>query len=149
MTNWVQTATVATPIAVAVLGLAGVVWGKRLARRTDDAVATKTEAEAHQTEINTARSLLEDVRAMYVQQKTEARQDKAELSAELSGVKAELRAVEKSQAETDHKLMVLLAELAAHRPWDSAAFTALTARDPNYPPPPPINATLADWPKRP
>lgn len=139
MTQWLPVLTVATPIAVAGLGTLGVVWGKRLTKRTAAATASEIEARTTASQVATAHNLLEDVKALYAEERTERREDKARFEVEIDALK-------KKQATTDHKLMTLLAQMVRHRPWDEAAYAALTADNPTYPAPPPIDAidSIAD-----
>jgi hypothetical protein len=133
MTQWLPILAIATPIVVAALGTLGVVWGKRLTKRTAAATASEIEARTTASQVATAHNLLEDVKALYAEERTERREDKARFEVEIDGLK-------RKQAATDHKLMTLIGELILHRPWDTAAFNALTAKGIDFPPPPPIDA---------
>lgn len=143
MSGWVPVVSVATPIILGVLSTVGVVWGKRLQRRTDAAAAAKLTAEAQSVEVATARSLLEDVRELYAEQRTQHREDIVAVRGELAAVKeahrVELDQVKEQHRDTHHRLMTLIGQLARHRPWDEAAYEALVAVTPAYPPPPPID----------
>lgn len=159
--NWVPIATTVTTIAVPVLGLIGGIWLKRLSRRTDEAVAKreeatgkreeatahKTDVEAKSTEVDIARQLLDDVREMYAEQRQVNENDKVKHAAELATMEQKVKSVEANQLTTDRKLTVLLAGLAAHQPWDDAAYAAMTAITPGYPPPPPIDSTNGSGPR--
>lgn len=130
--KWDQALTIGTPILVAVLGVVATIWGKRLSRRTEEATARKTNAEAISIEVETARGLIEDVKKAMIDQRTEYEARAVETRTELDTLVERVRLFEVRQ-------QVLLAQLTAHQPWDEAAFAALRATTPGYPPPPPID----------
>lgn len=138
--NWQMWLTAATAISVPAITAYGAYALKKVSRRTDEATAHKTEVEAQGSEVTTARGLLDDVRKMYAEQRTVNVEDKVRYEAQLATLQAQLSDVQKDQATTDNRLMVLLAELAAHQPWDSAAYAALTSVHKDYPPPPPFGS---------
>lgn len=129
-TTWI---TVATPITVAVLGTVGTIWVKRLSKRQDQAAVRKTNAEAESIEVKTARDLVADIKQMMADQRVEYESKLATTRSELSNVADRQRIVELKQS-------MLLAALAAHAPWDEAAWATLKAKHPEYPPPPPIDS---------
>lgn len=129
--NWATGVTVGTPIAVAALGIIGAIWGKRLSRRTEDATARKTYAEASSIEVQTARGLVEDVKKLMLDQR-------AEYESRLTATRTELGALTDRVKVFEVRQQVLLAMLAAHAPWDEAALAALRSNTPAWPPPPPL-----------
>ena len=131
--NWGQVVTIGTPIAVAVLGIAGTVWGKALSRRTEDATARKLNAETVSIEVSTARGLVEDVKKLMSDQRVEYESRLAATRSELAALTERFKVVEMRQ-------QMLLAALAAHAPWDQAAHNALRSITPDFPPPPPLRA---------
>lgn len=145
--NWVPFATAATTVAVPVVTIVGAIWVKRLSKRQEESAAHKTDVEAHSVEVDTARHLLDDVRKMYAEQRTVNADDKIKHAEELAKMEEKVKSVEANQLATDRKLTVLLAGLAAHAPWDQAAYNALVATTPGYPPPPPIDASNGSSPQ--
>ncbi len=130
--NWGQAVTIGTPVAVAALTIIGTLWAKRLSKRTDDAGARKLNAEATQIEVQTARGLVAEVKELMANQRTD-------YESRLAATRAELASLSERLKVQELRSQVLVAALAAHGPWDEAAYAALRATVPGYPPPPPLN----------
>lgn len=126
-----QAATIGTPVLVAALGLLGTLWAKSMTRRTDDATVRKTHAEAVAIEVNTARGLVEQIKEMMADQRVD-------YEARLATTRAEVQALNERTRATETRQHMLMAALVAHAPWDEAAWAALKASQPDYPPPPPL-----------
>ncbi len=133
MTSGAAFIGVLTPIMVAVLGIIGTIWAKRLSKRQDEAGARKIEAEATSIEVKTAREIASDLKALLAEQRTD-------YESKLATTRSELAAVADRQKVVELRQHMLLAALAAHAPWDEAAWASLKAKYPEYPPPPPIDA---------
>lgn len=132
MGTWVQVAAIGTPLLVAALGLVGTVWLKMLSRSTEDAAARKVHAEAVSIEVATARGLVDEVVAMMAHQRTD-------YEARLTATRNELAAVAERIRVTEERQQAFMSAVAAHTPWDEAAWRALQALHPAYPPPPPLS----------
>lgn len=128
----VQAATVGTPALVAALGVVGVVWAKRMSRRSEDATARKTHAEAVAIEVQTSRGLVEEVKTLMADQR-------ADYEGRLATTRAELAGLAERTRTTETRQHMLMAALVAHAPWDEAAWAALKSNQPGFPPPPPLD----------
>jgi hypothetical protein len=137
--NWTTVFTIATPIIVAALALFGTVWGKSLSKRTDVATARRTEAEGEKTHVETARSLMDEVRNLYNEQRTLNAEQRLDYEKRLSGTRGELTALVERFKTVEVRQAALIAALAAHAPWDFAAYEALRQTFKSYPPPPPLD----------
>ncbi len=137
--KWGEVFTIGTPIIVAILGLAGVIWGKNLSKRTDLANARKAESEAARTDVETAKLLMEELRGMYDNQKKVTEEQRVDYEKRLSSTRGELGLLADWVKTVEVRQAALITALAAHAPWDFAAYEALKASFDNYPPPPPLD----------
>ncbi len=137
--KWGQIVTIATPIVVAFLALVGTIWGKNLSKRTDEATARRTDAEGEKTHVETARGLMEEVRNLYNEQRNLNAEQRVEYEARLASTRGELTALTDRFKTVEVRQAALIAALAAHAPWDFAAYEALRKTFDAYPPPPPLD----------
>ncbi len=137
--NWGQIVTIGTPIIVALLALVGTVWGKNLSKRTDEANARRTDAEGEKTHVETARGLMEEVRTLYSEQRNLNQEQRVEYETRLAATRGELGALTERFKTVEVRQAALIAALAAHAPWDFAAYEALRKTYDSYPPPPPLD----------
>lgn len=152
--NWGQILTIVTPIIVAVLALVGTVYGRRLSKRTDTATARRTEAEATKLDVETARGLVEEVRTLsneyrsrYNEERERNTEQRVEYEKRLTTATTQLGSISDQVRLFEARQATLLAMLAAHAPWDFAAWSALKQSYPDYPGPPPLDADLDDFPR--
>jgi hypothetical protein len=132
---WAQAVTIGTPIALGAITVIGTVWAKRMSKRTEDAGARKLHAEATQIEVATARGLVAEVKELMANQR-------ADYEARLAATRAELASISERLKVQELRSQVLVAALAAHGPWDEAAYAALRTTTPGYPSPPPLNPNI-------
>ncbi len=137
--DYQQWLIVLTPIVVATLGVAGTVWGKRLSKRAEQASAVKTEAEAENTNVATARGLVEEVKKLYAEQRAINAEQRVDYEARLAATRVELNTLSERVKTFEQRQVMLFAALAAHAPWDEAAWATLRTTTPGYPAPPPLN----------
>lgn len=101
----------------------GVKW---MSRRGDNATAEQALAAARQTDIDTLRQIITEVRA-----------SEALKSQELEQIKGRLDRLEERERH-------MLTRAAVHEAWDQMAFAALLSHNPAHPPPPPLAITEGD-----
>ncbi len=142
-----QAVTIATPIVVAFLALIGTMWGKSLSRKTDAATARRTETEATRNEVDTARGLVEEISKLYKEQRTLNTEQRVDYEKRLTAAVTQLGSLSDEVKVFSARQATLLAMLAAHAPWDFAAYSALKQGYPDYPPPPPLDHELSEYPR--
>ena len=120
--------------ALASLGVGSIIV-KRMSRDVDSATALKINAEAKQTaqqtastEVNTIREVLAEVRA-----------ERATIAERLGQVESRVELLEERERH-------MLTRAAVHEAWDSMAFAALVAMNPQHPPPPPLTLHADEGP---
>ncbi len=152
--NWGQTLTIITPIIVALLALIGTLYGRRLSKRTDSATARRTEAEATKLDVETARGLVEEVRMLsnqyrdrYNEERERNTEQRVEYEKRLTSATTQITTISDQVRLFEARQATLLALLAAHAPWDFAAWSALKQSYPDYPGPPPLDTELDEFPR--
>lgn len=137
--KWNEFFTIATPLLVGVLALVGTMWGKSLSKKTDRANALRAEAEGERTHVETARGLMDEVRQLYTEQRNLNQEQRVEYETRLASTRGELGALVDRFKTVEVRQAALIAALAAHAPWDFAAYEALRKTFDSYPPPPPLD----------
>ncbi len=125
-----ELATLIGTVAVAVIGLISGILVKR-------ARSPQTVEQVANTVVTTAAALIDEVRQQQVAQKADYEHKLAEqrtkYDAEISALNGRITTMEDRHAR-------VLAALIAHAPWDTTAWARLRGDDPNWPPPPPLDA---------
>ncbi len=132
-----ELATLVGSIAVAIIGIISGILVKRTRAPGDAEQIKVAQQEVANKVVTTAAALIDEIREQQVAQRADYESRIVELRAKHD---AEIGALNGRITSMEDRHTRMLAALLAHAPWDTTAWLKLRTDDPNWPPPPPLDA---------